>query len=92
MRRGNLGPPTDQYYPVMIPSVDRIDRVEISMSLRFPGLGGVMAKRDIAPSFIFSQLRPSLSLFMCAEIPGHRIGAHSDSALLYLPIPFDWGG
>ena len=92
MRRINVGFSVSQYYPVMVPSIESIARLLVSMTVTLPGFEIEMAKSDIASAFRLLRLRPSLSLLMCTELPGGALGHTPDVALFYLVMSFGWNG
>ena len=92
MRRINVGFNPEQYYPIRAPTVESIARLLVALTTLFPGWDIQMAKRDIASAFRLIRLHPSLSLLMCAELPGVSLGHSHDAILLYMVMPFGWNG
>ena len=81
MRRINMGFDASQYYPARVPALEAMARLLVSMTVSFPWMTVVMAKRGIASSLRLLRLRPSLSLAMCIELPGAHFNSEYGAAL-----------
>ena len=92
MRGINLGSNPDQYYPARVPKAEALARLLVSTAVSFSCVPIQMTKRDIASDCRLLRLRPSLSLLMCAELPGVRFNVEFDLVLFYLVMPFGRNG
>ena len=92
VRRINLRFPSDQYYPVVVPSVTELGRWSMGLTGRYPELELKATKRDIASAFRLPRLRPALSLLAATEFPARHVSLSRDLICIYLVMPFGWNG
>ena len=92
LRRVNLRPDTDQYYPTVVPSICDIARLIVSLMGTYTGLPLKVTKRDVASAFRLLRLRHALSLVMVTEFPATQLHLDYDMACLYLVMAIGRNG